>query len=227
MHRQQGQKGSALVYILIAIALLAALTSVFMGSGNQQKTAQDANKLVMELKSQIDFIRSAIQECVLTYPDGDSGYTGYGTKPYPLQPSSPYLSSPVGGSWVPDIRCPGNPGNSNNHAKIFGGATGKFMPSPPKNFNNWWYVNGTDGVFMDIATTKTDAYIKNALTKLDGMFEECEADLVNATAALRVMSTDGENCPAGYLCFRVWFITKPTAMYHNGDEDGDEAACPY
>jgi hypothetical protein len=219
------QKGSAFVYILVAIALLAALTTTFMSSSSQQKTAQDASKITLELKAQIDFIRGAIQECVLMYPAGDIGYTGVGTKPYPLQPSNPYLASPVGGGWLPYIRCPGNPGNSNNHAPIFGGTTGKFMPEPPKGFNRWWYENGPDGVYMDISTSRTDPFILTAFEKLDEMFAECEADVIDARSGLQVISTTGDNCPAGNICFRVRFVTKPSAVYQAGRKEA-LAGCP-
>lgn len=226
LHKTGSEKGSALVYILVAIALLAALTATFMSSSNQQKTAQDSAKLALELKSQIDFIRGAIQECVLTYPDGDAGYGGSGIAPYPLSPSNAYLSAPVAGSLVRDIRCPGNPGNSNNHAKIFGGTTGKFMPDPPKGFEQWWYANSPDGVFMDIATYNEDTYILTALEKLDEMFAECEADLINANSGTVVISTNGENCPNGAYCFRAWLVTKPAAVYQAGSPE-ITAGCPY
>ncbi|HRC26074.1 MAG TPA: hypothetical protein PKX87_01435, partial [Alphaproteobacteria bacterium] len=65
------QKGSALVYILIAIALLAALTVTFMEPSSQQTTSQNAYKLASDIKAQADFITSSVQECVLSWRGGD------------------------------------------------------------------------------------------------------------------------------------------------------------
>ena len=121
-HRRDGEGGSALIYILIAIALLAALTVSFMQpSGNQTQT-NNAFKTVSELQSQVDFIRATVQECILSYPAGDAtinntdgtqipspaGTTDVGAdRRYPLRPDSDHLSSPTAGSrLVRDLRCP-------------------------------------------------------------------------------------------------------------------------
>ncbi len=234
-NRKTSQKGSALVYILIAIALLAALTATFMDSSSQQTSSQNTFNTVTDLNSQINFIRSAVQECVLTYPGGDStpGFaaTNAANVPYPINPSSTYLASPatpVGNDQVQFLRCPGNPGNTNNHAAIFGGSSGKFMPPPPKLFNAWRYYSGADGVFFFNSTSMSDAYLSTALLKLDDQFSECEADVINNSAGgapLSIASAAAASCPANSLCFRVWLIAQPSSIYA-GDSDLDEAACP-
>lgn len=234
-NRKQTQKGSALVYILIAIALLAALTATFMDSSSQQTSSQNTFNTVTDLNSQINFIRSAVQECVLTYPGGDStpGFAAANAAnvPYPINPSSTYLSSPatpVGNDLVQFLRCPGNPGDSNNHATIFGGSSGKFMPPPPKLFNPWTYYSGADGVFFFNSTSMSDAYLSTALLKLDDQFSECEADVVDNTSGgvpLSIASGSAVTCPANSLCFRVWLIAQSSADYA-GDDGLDEAGCP-
>ena len=65
------EKGGALIYILIAIALLAALTTTFIQPGGQSSRTQNAFKLASELTSQSRVIRSGIQDCILRYPQGD------------------------------------------------------------------------------------------------------------------------------------------------------------
>ena len=234
------ERGSALVYILIAIALLAALTVTFMQPSSQQTSSQSSFRAIADIKGQIDTIRSAIQECLIAYKKGDSSIdnSGTGTDPdarknMPIKPNSTHFNTatigPTAGRLVHDIRCPGNPGGgSNNHELIFGGTSNKFLPPAPDLFEDWQYYNGLDGVFFWIQTDKTDAFINTAFEKLDEQFGECEADIVDASGGAVDLDSDAPaevQCPDTYTCFRVRMTINPSAEY-NGDTDGDEAACP-
>lgn len=233
---KNGQRGSALVYILIAIALLAALTVTFMEPSSQQTTSQNTFKSASDIKSQADFVRTSVQECILTYPGGDDtipdGLTedeeGY-NHPYPLKPTSDHFSSPDAEDLVRDLRCPGNPGDDpDNSAHIFSGSSGKFLPPPPDLFGDWHWYNQKDGVFFWIATDKTDAFIQSALDKLDEQFAECEADKIDASGGDVDLDSDSPDlavCPDGSTCFRVWMIAKPTAVYQAGGPEAT-AGCP-
>lgn len=216
--KHNSASGSAFVYILIAIALLAALTASFMKPASQQTTSQNSFKAVSALKTQIDFARSTIQECVLNYPNGD----GTLNSPWPINPSSTYLASPAGNDNLENIACPGNPGSSNNHSKIFSGSSGKYLPPPPDLFEPWIYYNGTDGIFFFIETNKTDSFIQTALEKLDGQFSQCEADIIDASGGQVELTTTAAagdpKCPNGSTCFRVWII-ETGGVYQ-------EAGCP-
>lgn len=239
----QSERGSALVYILIAIALLALLTFTFMEPSSQQTTSQNTFKAGSNIKSQAELIRSSIMECVISYPRGDSTISisgGGATDPgarrnYPINPDSNHYTSATpgkaGNRYVKNMRCPGNnPGGVNrmNHALIYGGSDGKFLPPPPDLFSDWQLYNGTDGVFFWIATDKTDAFLKAALEKLDSEFAECEADLVDTSdspaGAKDLDAAATVTCPSGNLCFRVRMIKNPSAVY-NGDAEGDESGC--
>lgn len=235
------EKGSALVYILIAIALLAALTVSFMEPSSQQTTSQNAFKTVSSIQGQIDTIRSAVQECILLYPNGDSTIdtSGSGTDidantRYPISPNSTHLPAALrsGDRLARNIRCPGNnggTGNENQHEKLFSGGAGKFLAPAPDLFEDWQYYNGTDGVFYWVRTTKSDAFVASALAKLDEKFSECEADVIDtsegASGNKALDSAGTVNCthPASgsALCFRVWLVQNATAVY-NGDADSDE-----
>jgi hypothetical protein len=228
LNKRVFETGSALVYILIAIALLAALTASFMKPSSQQTTAQSSFNTITSLKSQIAFIRSSIQECVLNYPSGEPTLVGKTNFPYPVNPSSTYLTSPAANDEVANISCPGNPGDSTDHASIFGGNSGKFLPPIPNLFENWEYYNGPDGVFFYTKTDKTDAFLQTALQKLDDQFSECEADIIDAIGGAEDFdSASSLECPDDYTCFRLWVITQNSAVY-NGDTDGEElaATCP-
>ena len=234
------ERGSALVYILIAIALLAALTFTFMQPSNQQASSQSIFRTVTKIQSQVDIIRSTIQACVLSYKQGDSSIDNgaSGTDPgarrnFPIKPNSTHFSTaaigPTVGRLVRDLRCPGNPGGGDeNHEKIFGGTTGRFMPTTPELFEPWQYYNGNDGIFFWIQTNKTDSHLSSSLYKLDEQFAECEADVIDARSSAVDLDSDAEvECQSGYLCFRVRMVIKSSAVY-NGDTDGEEAAasCP-
>ncbi len=211
-----------------------------MQPSSQQTSSQSSFRTVSSLKSQIDTIRSAIQECVLSYKKGDKSIdiAVVGTDPdarrnFPIKPNSDhYLTAtitPTAGRFVKDIRCPGDPGgNDENHVKIFGGTSGKFLPAAPDLFEDWKYYNGADGVFFWISTNRTDAFIDTALQKLDDQFGECESDIVDASGAAVDLDSDTPaevQCADGYTCFRMRMTIKATAEY-NGDTDGEEAACP-
>ena len=234
MKRRTAEKGSALVYILIAIALLAALTATFMDSSSQQTTSQNTFNTVTDLNSQVNFIRSGIQECVLTYPGGDAQWSGtFANQPYPIDPDRTEFLNPASFSQVRYLGCPGNNTSTVTdmvHAKIFGGSSGKFMPPPPNLFSEWTYSNTVDGVFFFTSTDKGDAFLSTALAKLDDQYSECEADIINNASggsAMNISSlgASGPKCPANSTCFRIWMITQGTAIYP-GDSDNDETACP-
>jgi len=240
---RKSEKGSALVYILIAIALLAALTVSFMEPSSQQTSSQNTFKTAVALQGQVDTIRSSIQECVLSYPRGDrtidvsgSGTDEGATRRYPIKPNSDHYDGPpaatiakTAGRLISDIRCPGdrNGSNANDHDRIFGGASGKFMPPPPDLFDPWQYYNGADGVYFWTETDKTDAFILSALEKLDDNYSECEADVIDASSAavdLDSATTAETQCPSGHICFRVRMVTGGSAEW-NGDSDADETGC--
>ena len=244
------ERGSALVYILIAIALLALLTVTFMSPSSQQTQSQNAFKLVSELQSQADYIRTAVQECALTYPKGDANIPNATSesdegahKRYPINPDSAYYSDATdiqeaGDRLVEHIRCPGQQDGplQKDHALIFGGNSGRFLSPPPPLFNKWQWYNGKDGVFFWISSEKTDAFIQTALEKLDALYADCEADIIQG--GNDDLDQDGTvKCNAGSstsTCFRVWIITD-TQNGTGAPEDGpadpetslypDETAC--
>lgn len=234
----KAERGSALVYILIAIALLAALTFTFMEPASQQTSSQNTFKTISGLDSQIHLIRSSIQQCVLTYPRGDNTINASSTTDsgaddvYPINPDSSHFSSASpgqsGNRFVRNLRCPGHntTGNEEDHVKIFSGQSGRFLPPAPPLFTDWQYYNGDDGIFFWLETEKSDLYIRSALEKIDDKYSECEADVIDASSGAENLDSGGDvSCSSGSTCFRLFMIANGTAVY-NGDSDNDEASCP-
>ena len=235
----RNNSGSALIYILIAVALLAALTVSLMEPSSQQTQSQTSTNLVTDMGGQISFMTSAISECVLSHPDQDSELTTTQQKnaPYPINPKDTYFTTQSATpavdttNNVANIRCPGNPGGSGstnqNHARIFGGASGKFLPPAPALFTDWTYYNGADGVYLMTTSSKTDPFISAALTKLDAKYSNCESEIIDrrSSGALSITTdtTPGDSgvrtCPAASICFRYWIILKSTAIHQ-------DASCP-
>ena len=191
-------------------------------------------KTLAEIRSQIDLVRAAVDECILLNPGGDatidvtSGSMDEGAKTrYPIRPDSDhYTGATIGAAsdrLVRNIRCPGNPGDDQNHAMLFSGVSSKFLPPAPALFEDWQWYNGLDGIFFWTETSKTDSFLSSALTKLDEQFGECEADVIDATGGAVDMASDtGGNsvsCPDGNTCFRVWIIVQGTALHQ-------DAGCP-
>lgn len=233
--KRASETGSALVYILIAIALLAALTMSFMEPSSQQTSSQNTFKTVADLQGQVDTIRSAIQECLLLYPQGDSTINngGGGSDPgalknYPINPDSTHYTTATpgrsGDRLVRNLRCPGNSTTSDpeDHALLFSSVSGKFLAPAPDLFQDWQYYNGTDGVYFWTQTNKTDAYITAALEKLDEKFSECEADVIDASGGaedLDSAATALTQCPNDHICFRVWMIDNGSAPHADNNID--------
>jgi hypothetical protein len=229
------QNGSAIIYILIAIALLAALTASLMDSPSQQTQSTNRMKTLAEVKGQVDLIRSSVEGCVLKNPGGDINIPNASSEAeegadhrYPIRPNSPYYdaapAATIGAASdraVRNIRCPGNPGDDKNHAMMFSGASGKFLPPAPTLFEDWQWYNGNDGVFFWTQTDKTDNFLTSALEKLDDEFGECEADVIDATGGAEALDSGSSiECPNTYTCFRVWLKMEPsTAVYPDTVED--------
>jgi len=211
--KASSQKGGALIYILIAVALLAALTTTFIQPGGQSSRTQNSFKLATLLNSQARVVRSAIQDCVLRFPEGNSAIaeTGY-FDPYPLNPDSTdatYTAYDVTNKNVSELRCPGS-----SFDQIFSG-TGQFssyLPSPPDLMDQWTYFNGgkgtgnevaingldVDGVFFQTTATKSDPFIGEAMGKVDGLMSACEVDHIVG---------DGSNgCANNTQCLRFWIL---------------------
>jgi len=235
------QKGGALIYILIAIALLAALTSTFLDGGGQSSRTQNAFKTATVLNSQARLIRSALQDCVLRYPEGDSGDitdpapANY-IDPYPLMPTSTDFSSPAADNNIERLGCPGTSSGAgvDDHVSLFSG-TGEFssfLPSPPDLMEPWIYFNNNitasagapgynmafNGVFFQIQSDKSDPFIGEAYQKVDELMSSCEVD--------HQVGTGTNGCENGHQCLRFWIIRRGGGPTGTADATNGQNPCP-
>lgn len=205
------RKGGALIYILIAIALLAALTGTFLKSDGQSTRTQNSFKLATELNSQSRVVRSAVQDCILRYSRGDDAINEAGyIDPYPLNPDSDdaqYASYKIANRYVEELRCPGA-----GYDKLFGGSLSGFLPTPPALMDKWSYFNGSEtmhgvmfnGVFFQIQSDKSDPFIAESMEKIDGLYSGCEVDYV--------VGNGSNGCADGYQCLRFWIVRKSLCL---------------
>lgn len=231
--KASSQKGGALIYILIAIALLAALTTTFIQPGGQSSRTQNAFKTATVINSQGRLVRSAIQDCILRFPQGDNAITEVGyINPYPLNPDTneaQYAAYKVANKQISEIRCPGA-----NYTQIFsgGGEFSSYLPSPPDLMEQWTYFNGDitaaagapgyneafDGVFYQIQSDKSDPFIGEAMTKIDGLSSACEVD--------HQIGTGTNGCEDEQQCLRFWIIRRGGGPTGVANADNGSNPCP-
>lgn len=186
------ERGSVIIYILMAIGLLAALTFSFSQGTRENVTTQVGHRTAEDLYIQASVIRGAIVECATQYPQGGDGTNnndpdidGDGdvddddnpNNPYPVNPSHPDNPHGVAGDdSVRNLSCTGAPANE---ANIFQGTNnkGRFLPPPPAGFGEWEYGNTTDGVYIRIEPTVASTIASDALTRLLAKYATCQADL--------------------------------------------------
>ena len=192
------QQGSAIIYVFVAIGLLAALTYSFVKDSGQSVVAQSAHRTSEDLYIQASTIRAAIVECAVQYPngggdmdgDGDIDSTDNPNNPYPVLPT--YANNPHGvaaDNTVRNLSCTGAPAAE---ANIFQGTNnkGRFLPPATSGFGEWVYGNDADGVYIRVTATAASAITVNALDRVMARFSACQADL------------DFGGC--GAACLTIW-----------------------
>lgn len=169
MKHSSTQSGNILFIILIAVAIIGALGAVMMNNGGSQASSMASDQISQKLKSQIDLIKAALNECNLTH---EFGYpVGMGTK-------------------VRDLQCQID--STPNFVDIFP-TLDKTKVEPLPNFSQWLYDNNDPGIsiYMDGNKPADPVYI-NAITMLASQYNPSEIDVVNdgvGTLSVRIHLT--------------------------------------
>ncbi len=165
---RHSEKGNVLLYVLMAIGLMAALTYAYVKDSRENYASQSAVQIAETLFAQANMIRSAVVQCSAEYPSGGGDLNADGTitpadnpnNPFPINPSSALhagrtIDGVVGGTPDPIpaavddtakyLSCIGAPASV---ALMFSGANnqGRFLPPTPSGFSEWTYTNDTSGV---------------------------------------------------------------------------------
>jgi hypothetical protein len=218
------EAGSVLLYILMAMGLLAALTYAYIKDSRENYASQSAVQIAETLNSQANLIRSAVVQCAMEYPQGGGNLNNTGgsaniidyadnpNNPYPLNPSSPLNPSPAANDYAKNLMCFTAPAVYDNTGTLISGAVtsgmfsgannqGRFLPPPPAGFSEWTYVNNTtltpapNGRGVYIQiTAPNDASAINALTRVMSKYAQYQADL----------NYDGGSGACGARCITIW-----------------------
>lgn len=199
----RGARGSVLFYILMAVALIGALSFVVMEDSDSTVSTQVAQNTASELYAQANLIRAAVTECVLEFPGGGGDLDGdndidaadNANTPYPLEPNDALNpGGAAGNDQVRNLKCLMSSSTARN---MFQGAgnRGQLLPPPPSGYTEWTYFNTVaDGVGMEITAPLSATHL-DALTRFMRKFSSCQAAL------------DYGSC--GVTCLTVW-IDRPS-----------------
>jgi hypothetical protein len=205
------ERGNALLYVLLAVGLLAALTYFYAQDSRENYSSQAAISISESLFAQANMIKSAVVQCTLEFPGGGGDMDASGSidssdnpnNPYPLNPSDALnLKADPGGctttgnatgcipkaanDQVKNLQCIGAPAGQ---AAMFTGASnqGRYLPPPPSNFTDWVYVNDSTGVYIK-TTGNGDAASVSALTRLLAKFTSTQASVSGNTITIWILN---------------------------------------
>ncbi|MCK5555151.1 MAG: hypothetical protein KAI76_02845, partial [Alphaproteobacteria bacterium] len=101
---ENSDSGNVLFYVFLAIGLMAALTYAFVKDSRENYSAQSSVRIAEELFSQVNLIRSAVQQCAMEFPQGGGDIAPLATpdgvitaadnanNPYPIDPDTDLIT---------------------------------------------------------------------------------------------------------------------------------------
>lgn len=124
---RHAERGNVLLYVFMAVALLAALTFSYVNGSRDSLASHTALRVAEELFAQVNTLKSAIVECGLEHP---------------LPPATGPARS---------LACQETPLFAGT------GNESRFLPPPPQGFSEWTYVNDEEGIRLRITAPEDAA----------------------------------------------------------------------
>lgn len=207
------QKGSILVYILIAIFLTGMLIASMTQGAKKSASSEQVNEMMMYLQADIRTIQANISECVVSYqnncPPGSttstcpSQYTAQDSGNYNVPfPTPSTLLATGSGTALASIICPRAPTAAQT---IFTDSISQSLRllQDTSNYTVTYYNNSTDGVYLRITRVPTDPLWTEVLNRLPSKYQSCSTAVENTSS-----DPTGFNCAAVGGCF-YFFILHP------------------
>lgn len=127
MRRLPPSAGIAIGPILFVIAVLGLLAMIMSSNIGGFSVASVTDRITADITSQVNLIRSKINECNLLYGTNNNG--------------DGWPASLAAGTKVADLECEGDQSSNKN---IWEGLRAALLPPPTPGFNEWYYVNAGD-----------------------------------------------------------------------------------
>lgn len=224
------EKGSIIVYILIAIFLTGLLVSMMSQGAKKSASSEQIDEVMMYLQADIQTVQSNITECVTSYQNNNFcpssgcvsqygstttvGTPDYGNPnpPFPMPASS---SSGTVGTALASIQCPRAPSGQQT---IFTDSITQSLKLLQDTANyTTTYFNGNssvadsgnsgvyEGVYLRIERTVSDPVWTEAIARMNNKYSACSV----AYVAPGGTDPTGHACPNG--CLYYWILRLPTS----------------
>lgn len=207
------ERGSIVVYILIAIFLTGLLVAAMTQGAKKSANTQQLDEMMLYVQADIKAAQAAITECAQVYPepvdidgDGNANTTDNPNAPFPLYCADSScvradLTSGAGGKAITSIGCAGAPDGQRN---ILGTPGALKVLGDTAEFTTKYFTDTTEGVYIRITRVGTDPVWTEAISQLDKKYSKCVAAAVTSNP-----DPTGFNCSAG--CFYYWILRRSTS----------------
>lgn len=185
------EAGNVIIYIFAAMGIFGFLTFIMTNGTKESVAAADVQKMTSLVKTDLETIHSAIQECVLMYPDpvdvnadGNINATDNPSAPYPLYPPNGSNTTMWWGTPSQNIKtivCPGEY-MINNGSKVFDNDSGKFFSILDNtDFTVKYLTNDAPPVMIRIEVTysKVTTVWSEVMSRLDAMLDPSNVGIVD------------------------------------------------
>ena len=223
------QKGSIIVYILIAIFLTGLLVSLLTQGPKKSATSGQINEVMMYLQADIQTIQSNITECAVSYQDNNfcppnatntavscvrhftSQDSGNPNPPFPVYTTSPSTGGTAGAA-LASILCPRAPAGQQ---AVFPDKVLENLKllQDTANYTTTYFTenninvgsSGVEGIYLRIERTVSDPVWTEAIVRMNNKYSACTVAYV----------APGGTDPAGYTCTNgclyYWILRLPTS----------------